>query len=120
MHFKLVCLNNRAETCSHHEYLCSLIPSSGYCNTDSQIFEAWVEQDLLPKLPPKSVLVIDNASFHKKENIEEILDRDGHKLLFLPPYSPNYNHIEKKWAHSKSKRRKLQCSIDDLYKYNIT
>ena len=90
------------------------------CNIDSQIFEAWVEQDLLPKLPPKSVLVIDNASFHKKENIEKILDREGHKLLFLPPYSPDYNHIEKKWAHSKSKRRKLQCSIDDLYKYHIT
>lgn len=90
------------------------------CNVDSDIFETWLNQDLLDKLPPKSVLVIDNASFHKKDNIEAILDKRGHKLLFLSPYSPEYNPIEKKWAQAKSIRRTLQCSINDLYKHYIT
>lgn len=89
------------------------------CNIDSQIFEAWLEKDLLPKMPYKSLLVIDNASFHKKDNIEALLNKAGHKLLYLPPYSPEYNDIEKKWSQAKRKRRKLQCTITDLYKYHI-
>lgn len=90
------------------------------CNIDSDIFETWLDQDLLDKLPTKSVFVIDNASFHKKDNLEALLHPYGHKLLFLPPYSPEYNPIEKKWAQAKSKRRTLQCSINDLYKYHIS
>jgi len=90
------------------------------CNIDSDVFETWVEKDLIPKLPKKSVFIIDNASFHKKDNLEALLKPHGHKLLFLPPYSPQFNFIEQKWAHAKSVIRKVQCSIYEAYRdYNL-
>lgn len=74
-----------------------------------------MEQDLIPKLPPKSVVIMDNAAFHKSPRIPEMLTDYGHQLLFLPPYSPDLNPIEKKWAQSKKLRRKTGCSLDNLF-----
>jgi transposase len=54
-------------------------------NVNSQIFLKWVTQKLLPQLPQKSVIVMDNASFHKRLDIQESIRRAGHTLLFLPP-----------------------------------
>jgi len=82
---------------------------------NSQVFTAWVKQDLIPKLPKKSVVVMDNATFHKQSEMQEALAAAGHTLLYLPPYSPDLNPIEKKWAHAKSIRRKFNCSIDSLF-----
>ena len=82
-------------------------------NTD--IFSAWIEQDLLSKLPPSSVVIMDNAAFHKNRKIRQALQNAGHILLFLPPYSPDLNEIEHKWGEAKSKRRKTQMSIHDLF-----
>jgi transposase len=78
----------------------------GLFNTsiNTEIFDAWVIQDLIPKLPPQSVVVMDNATFHQ-----------GHTLLYLPPYSPDLNPIEHKWAQAKALRRKLQCPIEVLF-----
>lgn len=77
---------------------------------------AWVQQDLLPKLPAESVLVMDNATFHKNKSMQEKIKAAGHILEYLPPYSPDLNPIEHKWAQAKSKRRKYQCSVDMLFK----
>ena len=82
---------------------------------NSEVFTAWVKQDLLPKLPERSVIVMDNATFHKQPEMQEALAADGHTLLYLPPYSPDLNPIEKKWAQAKSLRRKLSCSLDALF-----
>ena len=82
---------------------------------NSQAFTAWVKQDLIPKLPEKSIVVMDNATFHKQSEMQEALVAAGHTLLYLPPYSPDLNPIEKKWAHAKSIRRKFNCSIDSLF-----
>lgn len=79
------------------------------------IFNSWVEQDLLPKLPPKSVLILDNATFHKGLSMQRILKDAGHILLYLPPYSPDLNPIERKWAQAKAKRRKFGCDINQLF-----
>ena len=87
------------------------------CNVDTPVFKTWVKEDLIPKLPEKSVFVIDNASFHKDESIKVVLEKHGHSLLYLPPYSPQYNPIEKKWAQAKMVRRKHQCDIDILCKH---
>ena len=46
---------------------------------------------------------MDNASFHKR--VQRLLNRYGHRLLFLPPYSPDLNPIEKKWAQAKFLRQ---------------
>lgn len=79
------------------------------------IFNQWVLQDLIPKLPPESVVVLDNATFHKGLEMINALESLGHTVLYLPPYSPDLNPIEQKWAQAKSRRRKLQCSVDTLF-----
>ena len=85
------------------------------CSINSDIFYAWVIQLLLPALPPHCVIVMDNASFHKRQDIQQAMSKAGHLLEYLPPYSPDLNPIEHKWAQAKSKRRTLQCSIDTLF-----
>ena len=84
-------------------------------NTD--VFNAWMRQDLMPKLPKSSVVVMDNATFHKGAEMVKALEDAGHTLLYLPPYSPDLNPIEKKWAEVKALRRKTQSSIEDLFKH---
>ncbi len=55
------------------------------------------KQELIPKLPPQSIIVIDNATFHKGSDMKEAVENAGHTLLYLPPYSPDLNPIENKW-----------------------
>jgi len=88
-------------------------------NVNTLIFNAWVIEDLIPKLPPKSVVIMDNASFHKGAAMKSAIEDAGHTLLYLPSYSPDLNPIEKKWAHAKAKRRKLGGSIEMLFKEHI-
>ena len=83
---------------------------------NTEIFNAWVMQDLVPKLPPKSIVVMDNATFHKSINMQKTLEDAGHRILYLPPYSPDLNPIEHKWAETKSVRRKIGGSVEDLFK----
>jgi len=85
---------------------------------NTAIFNGWMMQDLIPKLPEKSVVVMDNATFHKGQDMMKALDKAGHTLLYLPPYSPDLNPIEHKWAEAKSIRRKYRCNIEDLLKYH--
>ena len=82
---------------------------------NTEIFTNWIQHDLLPKLPPNSVLVLDNATFHKGQAMQEMVENAGHTLLYLPPYSPDLNPIEKKWAQAKARRRKNNCSLNDLF-----
>lgn len=89
-------------------------------NVNKEIFNIWMVQDLIPKLPHKSVVILDNASFHKGEDIQRSLIEAGHTLLYLPPYSPDLNPIEKKWAQAKSIRRKIGASIEDLFKLHVS
>lgn len=65
-------------------------------------------------LTPKSVSVLDNATFHKGDEMINTLEFLGHKALYLSPYSPDLNLIEKKWAQAKAQRRKWQCPADTL------
>ena len=82
---------------------------------NSDVFYAWLTQDLLPKVKPNTVIVMDNATFHKRSDMLEAITKHGCIAEFLPPYSPDLNPIEKKWAQAKSIRRKLRCSIDELF-----
>ena len=67
----------------------------------SDFFEAWFQKFLLPTLNTPSVIIMDNARFHRMGKLELLCEEFGHKLLPLPPYSPEYNPIEKTWAHIK-------------------
>jgi transposase len=84
-------------------------------SVDSAVFYAWLTQDLLPKVPPNAVIVMDNATFHKRQNSHAEILKAGCALEYLPPYSPDLNPIEHKWAQAKSIRRAQACSLDDLF-----
>jgi transposase len=64
--------------------------------------ERFFEQDLLPQLMPGSVLVLDNASIHKGGRLEELAQAADCRILYLPPYSPDFNPIEMVWAFVKN------------------
>jgi transposase len=85
------------------------------CSINADVFEAWTEQVLLPVLPNGAVVVMDNASFHTSERIQKAVEAAGCFLEYLPPYSPDLNPIEHKWAQAKALRRKLGCSTDELF-----
>ena len=85
------------------------------CNIDTTIYTNWVENELVKALPENSVYIIDNVSFHNKKLLEPILEKFGHTLLFLPPYSPEHNKIENKWAQAKHFKRKYGCDVDELF-----
>jgi transposase len=79
-------------------------------NTDALFFNTWLEHHLIPELQEQSVIIADNASFHKTKKAIEIVEKYGHKLIFLPSYSPDLNPIEKFWAALKAK---IRIIIDD-------
>ena len=72
---------------------------NGSCNTN--LFESWVEQFLIKELKPNQVVIMDNASFHKSQRTKELIKSVGCRIIFLPPYSPDLNPIEKFWANMK-------------------
>ncbi len=84
-------------------------------NVDSDVFHTWLIKDLIPKLPEHAVLVMDNATFHKREDTQQAITNAGYILEYLPPYSPDLNPIEQKWAQAKSIYKKHRCSIEQLF-----
>ena len=66
------------------------------CNINSDVFHAWAVQDLSPKLPENAVIVMDNATFHKRQDTQKIIKQAGHILEYLPPYWSGLNLIEPK------------------------
>ena len=74
---------------------------------DSLLFESWFQSMLMPSIPANSVIVMDNASFHRKSRLIPIAEEQGHMILFLPPYSPELNLIEKFWSWIKNRLRSM-------------
>jgi len=69
--------------------------------TDAEIFLAYVDRALAPELKPGDVVVMDNLSSHKVVGVRERIEATGAELLYLPPYSPDLNPIEKAWSKLK-------------------
>ena len=83
---------------------------------DSSLFEMWFESHLIPCLPENTVVVMDNASFHRKTRLYPLAQKAGIRLIFLPPYSPELNPIEHFWSWLKRELCKIlpsQPSFDD-------
>ena len=74
--------------------------------------EAFLREELLPRLLPGSVLVLDNARIHHGGDIEKIVSGAGCSLLYLPPYSPDFSPIELAWGWIKRFVRRL-CPRDE-------
>ncbi len=77
--------------------------------TDREVFLAYLDQVLCPKLRPGHVVVMDNLSSHKVAGVRERIEACGASLLYLPPYSPDLNPIEKAWSKLKTGIRALQA-----------
>jgi hypothetical protein len=107
---------------------------AGFCNglmlaltvfawtTDTQWFCFWFEYSLIPLLKPNSVVVLDNASFHSKTYLPIIAEAYGHRVLWLPKYSPDKNLIENEWGSMKTWLRnysKHYPSIRDAIHYRF-
>ncbi len=84
----------------------------GSCNRT--VVEIWLETCLIPLLSPGQVVVMDNATFHKGGNIEQLIEEAGCQLLYLPAYSPDFNKIEQCWSWLKSRIRKQLNQFDCL------
>lgn len=85
----------------------------GYSN--NAVYETYVRHVLVPALKPGMVLIIDNARFHKSKVIIELIESAGCRLIFLPPYSPDYNPIEHHWTAIKNAIRKAAEGAKNFY-----
>lgn len=79
-------------------------------------FRAYVEQVLVPELRPGDVVIMDNLGSHKATAIREAIEAAGATLLYLPPYSPDFNPIENAFSKIKAMLRKAsERTIDGLW-----
>ncbi len=91
--------------------MCCSTVVDGAVNGD--VFEAFVEQVLVPELRSGDVVIMDNLSSHKRQRIRELIEGAGARLVFLPPYSPDLNPIELIFAKVKQSFRSLACRTRD-------
>ena len=75
----------------------------------TSVFEAFIEQVLLPTLHPGDLVVMDNLAAHKSSQVEHLLRKHGCQLLFLPAYSPDFSPIEQAFAKIKQRLRTLRA-----------
>jgi len=80
--------------------------------TTKDVFMVYVEQILLPTLKVGDIVVLDNLSAHKNQEVGELIKSVGAELWFLPPYSPDLNPIEKMWSKIKSILRTLKARTE--------
>ena len=69
--------------------------------TDGDVFLAYLEHVLCPQLKPGQIVVMDNLGAHKVDGVKELIYQTGASLLYLPPYSPDFNPIEQSFNQIK-------------------
>ena len=77
--------------------------------TTREVFEAYLERVLAPSLKPGQMVVMDNLSAHKGGRVKEIIGGRGCEVLYLPPYSPDFNPIEQAFSKVKGLLRRAQA-----------
>jgi transposase len=77
--------------------------------TTREVFETYIEKVLAPSLRPGQVVVLDNLSSHKGQRVREIVEGCGCELLYLPPYSPDFNPIEQAFSKLKGLLRRSEA-----------
>jgi transposase len=86
---------------------------NGSCNTI--VFNSWVENFLIKELKPGQIVIMDNASFHKSQRTKELIESVGCSIIFLPPYSPDLNPIEKFWANMKRWIKNVTSELGNIF-----
>jgi transposase len=89
--------------------------------TNREVFETYVERVLAPRLRPGQVVVMDNLSAHKGDKVKELIEEQGCELIYLPPYSPDFNPIEEAFSKIKglvrnSEARGREALVDAIGK----
>jgi transposase len=79
--------------------------------TDGDVFLAFVEQLLAPRLEPGHVVILDNLRAHKVAGVRQLIEDRGAPLLYLPPYSPDFNPIEPAWSKLKQQLRGVKARV---------
>jgi transposase len=82
--------------------------------TDAEIFRMFVTDALVPALRPGNIVVLDNLQPHKASGVREAIESTGASLLYLPPYSPDFNPIEPAWSKIKAHLRSAAARTVDL------
>jgi transposase len=105
----------------------SAVRTSGPCAaavvsgaTDSEVFLAYVEHVLVPELSPGDVVILDNLSPHKAAGVRERIESAGATLLYLPPYSPDFNPIENMWSKVKGHLRSAAARTYEALQEAVT
>ena len=80
---------------------------------DGEMFLAWVRQGFAPALRPGDGVILDNLATHKIQGVREVIEAAGARLLYLPPYSPDYNPIEPMWSKIKQILRSYAPRTDE-------
>jgi len=88
--------------------------------TDGDVFLAYVEQVLCPRLQPGQVVVMDNLAAHKVAGVRAWIEATGAELLYLPPYSPDFNPIEQAWSKVKQWLRSAKARTLETLETAIT
>lgn len=87
--------------------------------TDAEVFLAYLEEVLCPCLQPGQIVIADNLSAHKVDGVRERIEAAGATLLYLPPYSPDFNPIEKAWSKIKQQLRKTKARTLDRLEHAV-
>jgi len=90
-------------------------PMTFSCSCTTKLFESWVEECLIKELKQGQTVVLDNATFHKSQKIKTMIESVNCKLVFLPPYSPDFNPIEKFWANMKRWIRERLTNFETIH-----
>ena len=80
---------------------------------NGEMFLAWVTEGLGPTLRPGDVVILDNLATHKIQGVREAIQATGARLLYLPPYSPDFNPIEPMWSKIKQILRRHAPRSDE-------
>jgi len=85
--------------------------------TDAVVFKEYISKILCPTLCTNDIVIMDNLKAHKSPEIREAIESTGAALLYLPPYSPDFNPIEKMWSKIKTHLRRVKArsteALDD-------
>ena len=86
---------------------------------DGDVFLAYLEQVLCPQLQPGHVVIMDNLAAHKVAGVRSLIEACGAQLLYLPPYSPDFNPIEQAWSKIKEILRAAKARLLDAFEAAI-
>ena len=87
---------------------------------DGEVFLAYLEQVLCPRLQPGQIVVMDFLAAHKHALVRSLIEQSGAQLLYLPPYSPDFNPIEQCWAKLQHSLRAAKARLLQALEQAIT